>query len=294
MKIAVVGLGLIGGSIAKTLKKNTRHSVYAVVRNPKTAQAALREEAVDGIISAQELAGMDIVFVSLYASATIDYVLDNIDCFRSGTVVCDTCGVKEEIVKKLTGPLADRGVSFVGCHPMAGREFSGYAYSVDDLFDNASCILTPCEETDMRAVEKLRALAYEMRFRQSVVCSPEKHDRVIAFTSQLAHIVSASYVKSPSLFMQEGFSAGSFKDMTRVAYLNEDMWTELFLLNRKPLSFEIGCVIKALSDYKAALDNCDENGLHELLKESRELKEKSDSLSAENDINKNIYTTQHD
>lgn len=280
MKIAVVGLGLIGGSIAKTLKKNTNHSVYAINRNQQTLKTAVIEEAIDGAITAEELKDMDVVFIGLYAGLTIDFVLKNADNFKKGAVVADTCGVKTEIVKALTKPLAERGVHFVGCHPMAGREFSGYRYSLDNLFDNASCILTPDEDTDQNAVKLLSELAHEMRFRKTVISTPQEHDRVIAFTSQLAHIVSASYVKSPSLFKQAGFSAGSFKDMTRVAYLNEDMWTELFMLNKDALSFEIGCVINALQDYKNALDSGDSEKLHELLKESRELKERSDENTA--------------
>ena len=280
MKIAVVGLGLIGGSIAKTLKKNTNHSVYAINRSQQTLKTALSEEAIDGAIDAEDLKDMDVVFIGLYAGLTIDFVLKNADNFKKGAVVADTCGVKTEIVKALTKPLAERGVHFVGCHPMAGREFSGYRYSLDNLFDNASCILTPDEDTDQNAVKLLSELAHEMRFRKTVISTPQEHDRVIAFTSQLAHIVSASYVKSPSLFKQAGFSAGSFKDMTRVAYLNEDMWTELFMLNKDALSFEIGCVINALQDYKNALDSGDSDKLHALLKESRELKERSDENTA--------------
>lgn len=280
MKIAVVGLGLIGGSIAKTLKKNTNHSVYAINRSQQTLKTALSEEAIDGAISAEDLKDMDVVFIGLYAGLTIDFVLKNADNFKKGAVVADTCGVKTEIVKALTQPLAEKGVHFVGCHPMAGREFSGYRYSLDNLFDNASFIITPDEDTDQGAVQLLSDLAHEMRFRKTVISTPQEHDRVIAFTSQLAHIVSASYVKSPSLLKQAGFSAGSFKDMTRVAYLNEDMWTELFMLNKDALSFEIGCVINALQDYKNALDSGDSEKLHELLKESRELKERSDENTA--------------
>ncbi len=280
MKIAVVGLGLIGGSVAKTLKKNTNHSVYAINRSEQTLKTALSEEAIDGAITPQQLKDMDVVFIGLYAGLTIDFVLKNADNFKKGAVVCDTCGVKTEIVKALTQPLAEKGVHFVGCHPMAGREFSGYRYSLDNLFDNASFIITPDEGTDQGAVQLLSDLAHEMRFRKTVISTPQEHDRVIAFTSQLAHIVSASYVKSPSLLKQAGFSAGSFKDMTRVAYLNENMWTELFMLNKDALSFEIGCVINALQDYKNALDSGDSDKLHELLKESRELKERSDENTA--------------
>ena len=125
MKIAVVGLGLIGGSIAKTLKKNTNHSVYAINRSQQTLKTALSEEAIDGAITADELKDMDVVFIGLYAGLTIDFVLKNADKFKKGAVVADTCGVKTEIVKALTKPLAEKGVHFVGCHPMAGREFSG-------------------------------------------------------------------------------------------------------------------------------------------------------------------------
>lgn len=282
MKIAIVGLGLIGGSIAKTLKKNTSHSVYAINRSRETIELALREEAIDGEITPQQLSDMDVVFIGLYAGMTIDFVLKNADNFKKCAIVADTCGVKTEIVEALTKPLLEKGVYFVGCHPMAGREFSGYKYALNNLFDNASCIITPNEDTDKNAVETLKGLAEEMRFRTTVISTPEEHDEVIAFTSQLAHIVSASYVKSPSLLRQRGFSAGSFKDLTRVAYLNENMWTELFMLNKKALSAEIQHVINALQDYKTALDSSDSEALHALLKDSRELKEKSDADIAAN------------
>lgn len=275
MKIAVVGLGLIGGSIAKTLKKNTTHSCYGIDRNKDTISLALHQEAIDGEISCEQLCDMDIVIVSLYAGSIVKFVLDNLNNFKKGAVVTDTCGVKEIIVNQLEKPLADVGVNFVGCHPMAGREFSGFQYSQDNLFDNASCIITPTENSDIQAVSTLKELAKEMRFRRVVESTPKRHDEVIAFTSQLAHVVSASYVKSPSLFKQDGFSAGSFKDMTRVAYLNEDMWTELFLLNKSALIGELDSVINALSEYRECLLNDDSQKLHELLKESRELKQKS-------------------
>ncbi len=275
MKIAVVGLGLIGGSIAKTVKKNTTHSCYGIDRNKDTISLALHQEAIDGEISCEQLSDMDVVIVSLYAGSIVKFVLDNLNNFKKGAVVTDTCGVKEIIVNQLEKPLADVGVNFVGCHPMAGREFSGFQYSQDNLFDNASCIITPTENSDIQAVSTLKELAKEMRFRRVVESTPKRHDEVIAFTSQLAHVVSASYVKSPSLFKQDGFSAGSFKDMTRVAYLNEDMWTELFLLNKSALIGELDSVINALSEYRECLLNDDSQKLHELLKESRELKQKS-------------------
>ncbi|MBP1572803.1 MAG: prephenate dehydrogenase [Oscillospiraceae bacterium] len=280
MKIAVVGLGLIGGSIAKTIKKNTSHNCYGIDTNKNTIALALSQEAIDAELTTDGLCDMDIVIVSLYAGGIVNFVLSNLDNFKKGAVVIDTCGVKSEIVAKLEKPLSEKGVHFVGCHPMAGREFSGFEYALDNLFDNASCIITPTEKTDVKALSTVKELAKQMRFRRVVESTPEKHDKVIAFTSQLAHVVSASYVKSPSLFEQDGFSAGSFKDMTRVAYLNENMWTELFMLNKEALIPEIESVIKALTDYRDCLVNDDSERLRELLKDSRELKTKSNEQIA--------------
>ena len=160
---------------------------------------------------------------------------------------------------------------------MAGREFSGFAYSVDNLFEKASFIMTPTDRTPMRVVQEISRLAYNIGFAKVVVSNVEEHDRVIAFTSQLAHVVSSSYVKSPSLLKQAGFSAGSFKDLTRVAKLNEDMWTELFLMNRGPLVDEIEHIIARLTEYRDAIANNDAQRLHDLLKEGRELKELSNN-----------------
>lgn len=275
MKIAVVGLGLIGGSLAKTIKKNTKHSCYGIDTNRETIALALHQEAIDGEITPDMLSDMDVVIISLYAGATVKFALDNIHNFKKGAVVTDTCGIKSGIVSKLEKPLSEVGVHFVGCHPMAGREFSGFQYALDNLFDNASCILTPTDNTNIVALELLKRLAKEMRFRRVVESTPEKHDKVIAFTSQLAHVVSASYVKSPSLFEQDGFSAGSFKDMTRVAYLNENMWSELFILNKEALLPEIDSIISALTDYRNSIAKSDAEKLRSLLRDSRELKEKS-------------------
>lgn len=280
MKIAVVGLGLIGGSIAKTIKKNTSHTCYGIDLNENTIAQALSQEAIDAKITPQQLCDMDIVIVSLYAGGIVNFVLSNLDNFKKGAIVVDTCGVKSEIVSKLEKPLSDKGVHFVGCHPMAGREYSGFEYALDNLFDNASCIITPTDSTDKQALSAVKELAQQMRFRRVVESTPEKHDKVIAFTSQLAHVVSASYVKSPSLFEQDGFSAGSFKDMTRVAYLNENMWTELFMLNKDALIPEINSVINALCDYRDCLEQGDSDRLRELLKDSRELKTKSNEQIA--------------
>ena len=280
MKIGIVGLGLIGGSFAKAIKKNTSHSCFGLDTDRAAIAGALAQEAIDGEIRPEELGSCDVVIVCLHPHQTISFMLENTANFKKGGIVIDSCGVKSSIVTAVEEPLLSAGVDFLGCHPMAGREFSGFAYSVDNLFERASFIMTPTERTPQRAVSTVSALAGETGFAKVVISTPREHDRVIAFTSQLAHVVSSSYVKSPSLMKQAGFSAGSFKDLTRVAKLNEDMWTELFLMNREPLVREIDCIIERLTEYRDAISGSDAAVLHDLLRDGRELKELSNSQSA--------------
>ncbi len=283
MKIAIIGLGLIGGSLAKAIKKNTNHICYGIDKNEKTVLSALAQEAIDEEIDETRLNECDVSIVCLYPQGIIDYILENKKNFKKGSIVIDSCGIKSAVVNAVEQQLADEGVSFLGCHPMAGREFSGFEYSVDNLFDKASFIMTPTENTDSKTVETISELAKSIGFAKCVVSDPGEHDRIIAFTSQLAHIVSNAYVKSPSLLKQAGFSAGSFKDLTRVAKLNSDMWTSLFMLNRDALLFEVDCIIDRLIEYRDALRDKDSKTLHDLLQAGNDLKEKSLSESLANE-----------
>lgn len=278
MKTAVVGLGLIGGSIAKAIKKNTDDMVYGMDISGSTVAAALSEEAIDGTIEPENLGICDLVIVALHPNETIDFILKNKDNFRKGGIVIDCCGVKESIVNAVEQPLCECGVRFLGCHPMAGREFSGFAYSLDNLFEKASFIMTPTDNTKMSAVKEISAFAYRVGFAKCVVSSPREHDEIIAFTSQLAHVVSSAYIKSPTLDKQAGFSAGSFKDLTRVAKLNADMWTTLFLMNKDALVSELDHIIRSLTDYRDCISSEDADTLHRLLQEGTELKEKSNTM----------------
>lgn len=273
MTIQVVGLGLIGGSLCKTIKKRTSHRVLGMDRDPAAVEKARAAGAIDGEGSPDTLEEADLTMVCLYLEGTISFLLDNRDRFRKGSIVMDVCGVKGAVVSAAAGPLKEAGVRFVGCHPMAGREFSGFDYAKDDLFDGASFILTPTRETDPAAVETLRALALDLGFGKAVVSTPEEHDRIIAATSQLAHVASNAYIKSPTLRHQAGFSAGSYLDLTRVAKLSEDMWTSLFLLNRDALLYEVDTLIGSLAQYRDALSAGDAPRLKALLREGRELKE---------------------
>ena len=275
MNIAVVGLGLIGGSICKALKANTFHHIMGIDSDKETIRKALDTGAIDEEIDVEKLGEANLTIVALYPMAIVDFVKENADRFRKGSIVMDICGIKNYIVKNCTPVLEEKGVIFIGTHPMAGTEHSGFDYSDGDLFRKASFIITPSENTPQIAIDLVSTLGACMNFGKVVIATPEQHDRNIAYTSQLAHVVSNAYVKSPSLFNADGFSAGSFLDLTRVAYLNEEMWSGLFLCNKDALLFEINNIIHSLSEYRDAMENDDIATLKELLKVGRERKEKS-------------------
>ena len=275
MTIAVVGLGLIGGSLCKAIRAYTPYTCLGLDTNPQTIRQALHEGAICRAISTEELYEADLTIVALHPRQTIAFLTEHAQRFRPGSLVMDVCGVKRAIVDAVAQPLADAGVTFLGAHPMAGREFSGFSHAQAELFQNASLILTPDDAVTEDILQPIRLLAQDLGFSRVIRTTPDEHDRVIAFTSQLAHVVSSAYIKSPSQQKQRGFSAGSYQDMTRVAYLNEDMWTDLFLMNRSPLIFELDNIIARLTEYRDALLDDDHPRLHSLLRDGRIQKEKS-------------------
>ncbi|MCH5205352.1 MAG: prephenate dehydrogenase [Oscillospiraceae bacterium] len=275
MNIAVVGLGLIGGSICKALKANTFHHIMGIDTDPETVKKALAVGAIDEEITEDKLSEANLTIVALYPLAIVEFVKKNADKFRRGSIVMDICGVKGYIVNNCTPILDEKGVIFIGTHPMAGTEHSGFDYATADLFNKASFIITPTENTPQIAIDLVSTLGACMNFGKVVISTPEQHDSNIAYTSQLAHIVSNAYVKSPSLFRADGFSAGSFLDLTRVAYLNEEMWSGLFMCNKQAVLFEMDHIIRSLSEYRDAVEKEDVDTLRELLKNGKELKEKS-------------------
>ena len=275
MNIAVVGLGLIGGSFCKALKKHTFHHIMGIDRSKETIAKALEYGAIDEEITPDRLCEANLTIICLYPKAIVDFVKENAGNFKKGGIVIDSCGIKEYVVNECTPVLEEKGVIFVGTHPMAGREFSGFEYSQDDLFKGASFIITPTENTPQIAVDLLQTLAGSIEFGKAVVSTPQKHDEVIAYTSQLAHVVSNAYVKSPVMLNYDGFSAGSFQDLTRVAKLNEFMWSELFMCNKTALLREINCILEHITEYRDAIVNNDTETLIKILRDGRELKEKS-------------------
>lgn len=272
MNVGIVGLGLIGGSMARAIKEKTEHAVYGFDLSTSAMLAAKMTEAIDGELDSERLSECDIVIVSLYPGATVDYVKTNAAAFKKGAIVIDTCGVKCCVCSELEDFAAENGFVFLGGHPMAGTQFWGFSHSRASLFKGASMIIASKGISDINLLEKIKEFFVSIGFAELIMTTPEKHDKMIAYTSQLAHIVSNAYVKSPSAMDRKGFSAGSYKDMTRVARLNVEMWTELFLDNRDNLANEIDLLTENLKKYSDALKSGDENKLRELLSEGNDTK----------------------
>ena len=272
MNVAIVGLGLIGGSMAKSIKNRTAHTVWGTDLNSETMTMARMCGAIDAPLTDENLPQADLILVAIRPGAAIQWVREHTDRIAKSAILVDLCGVKRVVVEAIT-PIAERrGFAYIGGHPMAGRERGGFTASTEDLYVGASMILTPDKRTDMRLLETLKDFFLDVGFAGLTFSTPEEHDRIIAFTSQLAHITSSAYVKSPEAQKRRGFSAGSFQDMTRVARLDEDMWTELFLDDEDFLTKELDELIGHLTDYRNALQDRDAQRLHDLLKEGRELK----------------------
>jgi len=273
-RIAIIGLGLIGGSLAKTIKLHTDAVVYGEDINPQAIQQALLLGAIDAPLTDDLLSQCDLVLVALYPAAIIDWVKSHAPLFGPGAIVIDCGGVKQSVCGALLPLAQGQAWHFIGGHPMAGREFSGFKYAQDDLFDNASMILCTMGDDDLDLMQTARNFFLDIGFRRVQFATPQQHDEMIAYTSQLAHIVSSAYVKCPLAQTHRGFSAGSFADMTRVARLNEGMWTELFLNNQDALLPVVNNLIEELTRYRDALRDEDAPRMQQLLREGREIKEK--------------------
>lgn len=273
MTIGIVGLGLIGGSLARSIKVHTDAQVLGTDLSPQTMLQADLLGAIDGTLDEQTLPLCDVVLVALYPSAIVSWVTAHQAEFKPGAWVIDCGGVKAAVTTPLNALAQGKSWHFCGGHPMAGREFSGFRYAKDDLFDRASMILTPDAEVTPQERAWLKRFFLDIGFLRVQFTTPQEHDEMIAYTSQLAHVVSSAYVKCPLAQKHRGFSAGSFADMTRVARLNEDMWTELFFDNRESLLPEIAGLVERLSQYRDALERGDRDTMRRLLREGREIKE---------------------
>ena len=272
MRIAIVGLGLIGGSLAKSIKEKTSHEVFGADLDRETLMMARMCGAIDGELAPENLSACELVFLALRPGAAILWAEQHAEKIAKDAVLIDLCGVKRRPAAALAPLAATHGFTYLGGHPMAGKERGGFVNATSTLFDGASMILTPDESHSAQLLERMKAFFLDIGFASVTFSDPEEHDRIIAYTSQLAHITSSAYVKSPEAQRRRGFSAGSFRDMTRVARLDEDMWTELMLWDADYLVKELDILIDHISVYRDALQTGDAQLLHDLLKAGREAK----------------------
>ena len=275
--VGVVGLGLMGGSFAKAYHE-AGWQVFAHNRSRDTLEIAQMSGVVDRELTKETIGLCNLVIIALYPQATIDYLREMAPYIRPDALVIDTCGVKRKVCGGCFSIARQYGFSFVGGHPMAGTQFSGYKYSRATMYKDAAMIIVPDHFDDISFYERVKTLLSPCKFGRLTVTTAENHDRMIAFSSQMAHVVSNAFIKSPTAREHKGYSAGSYKDMTRVAWLNETMWTELFLDNRDFLMEEIDVLMENLAGYRKALATNDDETLCSLLREGRLLKEEVDQL----------------
>ena len=275
MTVGVVGLGLIGGSFAKAYHA-AGERVLAWNRTRSVLDFAMLSGDVDGELSEENIADCDLILVTLYPAAAIEYLEHMGPFIGPKPLVIDCCGTKR-VVCEAVFPLAEKhGFTYVGGHPMAGTQFSGYKYARANLYEGAPMVLVPPVYDDIELLDRAKALLAPAGFGHISVTTAENHDAMIAFTSQLAHVVSNAYVKSPTAGLHIGFSAGSYKDMTRVAWLNPGMWAELFLENKDYLIDELDWLIGSLNEYRAAMVADDRETLVRLLEDGKRRKEEVD------------------
>ena len=282
MIVGIAGLGLIGGSLAKAYKSPAApegggaHTVYGFDSDDATLGIAQVAGALDGVLDNSTLAMCQLLLIALYPKDAVEYLRAAAPYLSKETLVIDCCGVKQAVCEACFGIAGQYGFTFVGGHPMAGTHNSGFKHSRPTLFKGAAMILVPPVTDDILLYDRIEKALSPVGFGRLTVTTAEKHDAMIAFTSQLAHVVSNAFIKSPAAGQHKGYSAGSYKDLTRVAWLNPDMWTELFMENRGPLLRELDVFITALTKYRDALESGDGPALRALLDEGRRIKEELD------------------
>ena len=273
MKIAVAGLGLIGGSLVRAFMNIENTVVYGFDLSEETMARARLEGAIHAEMTKENIGECDYVFVALYPKATQKFLEEYAPLISKEATVIDCGGTKKGICEIGFDMAQKHGFCFMGGHPMAGTHFSGFKYSRASLFQNAAMILVPKKNETIDKLQEVKNLLVNIGFKSVTISTAEEHDRIIAYTSQLAHVVSNAYVKSPNARVHKGFSAGSYRDLTRVAKLNPRMWAELFIENKENIIFEIDNLIAELKKYSDAIRNDDMKTLEELLSEGTKIKE---------------------
>ena len=275
MKVGIVGLGLIGGSFAKAYHA-AGWEVLAADIDRQMLDFAMLQGAVNGELTEDAQAGCDLILIAVYPRAAVEYLQKHGAKIGKKPVVIDCCGTKR-VVCKACFPLAEQyGFTYLGGHPMAGTHNSGFKYATATMYHGAPMVLVPADHNNIELLSRVKELLSPAGFGRFSVTTAEKHDEMIAFTSQMAHVVSNAYIKSPTAGSHKGFSAGSYKDLTRVAWLNPQMWAELFLENKDYLMRELNILIENLQKYELAMEQDDLPGLTALLDEGRRRKEEVD------------------
>ena len=275
MTVGILGLGLIGGSLARAYALEG-HTVYAIQRNENMLSFAMLAGAVHGKLDESTIGECDLILLAIYPEGSAAWLDRNAHLVSKDAIVIDCCGTKRCICQRCF-PLAEQyGFTFVGGHPMAGSQFSGFKYSRANLFSGAPMVLVPPVFDDMGLLNRVKDALKPCGFGSYSVTTAEEHDKMIAFTSQMPHIVSNAFIKSPTAQNHKGFSAGSYKDLTRVAWLNPQMWAELFLENKDNVLVELDYYIKSLQAYQQALEAEDMDTLIALLEEGKKRKEAVD------------------
>jgi len=275
MTVGIVGLGLIGGSFAKAYHA-AGHTVLAFDTDRSTYDFAVLSGTVNGLLTDETLSTCDLILIAVIPSAAVGYLKQHAAHIGPKPVVIDCCGTKR-VVCTACFPLAKQfGFTYLGGHPMAGTHNSGFKYATATMFHNAPMVLVPANHNDIELLSRVKELLAPAGFSRFSVTTAEQHDEMIAFTSQLAHVVSNAYIKSPTAGLHKGFSAGSYKDMTRVAWLAPKMWAELFLENKDFLMAELNTLIDNLRQYQDAMEHDDLPGLIQLLDDGRKRKEEVD------------------
>lgn len=275
MNVGILGLGLIGGSLARAYALEG-HTVYAIQRNESMLSFAMLAGAVHGKLDDDTIPLCDLILLSIYPDGCADWLEKKAHLVSKDALVIDCCGIKQDICQRCF-PLAKKyGFSFIGGHPMAGSQFSGFKYSRANMFEGAPMVLVPPVFDDIQLLDRAKAALKPCNFGFFSVTTAEEHDKMIAFTSQMPHILSNAFIKSPTALNHKGFSAGSYKDLTRVAWLNPQMWSELFLENRENLLFELNYYINSLTQYRDAIASGDSDTLVALLEEGKRRKEEVD------------------
>jgi len=275
MKVGILGLGLIGGSLARAYAL-AGHTVYACEQDASMLSFAQLSGAVDKPLTEENIGQCDLILLAIYPAGSATWLEKNAHLVRKDALVMDCCGIKREICSRCF-PLAERyGFTFVGAHPMAGSQFSGFKYSRATLFKGAPMVLVPPRFDDMALLDRCKEALAPCEFGSFSVTTAEKHDQMIAFTSQMPHILSNAFIKSPTAREHRGFSAGSYKDLTRVAWLNPQMWGELFMENKDFVLSELDVYLNNLQAYRDAVANDNLPMLIELLEEGKKRKEEVD------------------